>query len=94
MSDLNESHLAMARIIDALFCSDLETGDAPTGRQLARAIRESLRTYRTWNGCTRVVIAAFADRPLAAARRESWCEQLAKEALKDADIRLEAERPN
>jgi hypothetical protein len=93
MSDLNESHLAMARIIDALFCSSLETGDAPTARQVAHAIRESLRTHRTWNGCTRAVITAFADNPRSAAQRESWCEQLARAALTDTDIRLEIDRP-
>jgi hypothetical protein len=60
MSDLTESHVAIARITDALFCSDLETGDAPTGRQLAAAIRQALTTYRTRNGCTHTVAATFA----------------------------------
>ena len=88
MSDLTESHVALARIADALFCSDLETGDAPTKRQLAAAIRASLTTHRNWDGCTRAVAAAFARTPRAAEQRERWCQQLAEAALKDADIRL------
>lgn len=86
VSDLNESHLAMSRIIDALFCSDLETGDAPTPRQLAHAIRRSLRTHRNWNGCTRAVADAFANAPIEAGRREEWCRQLGESALSSADI--------
>ena len=42
VSDLNESHVALAFITDALFCSELETGAAPTGRELAAAIRKAL----------------------------------------------------
>jgi hypothetical protein len=86
MSDLTESHLALARITDALFCSDLETGNLPTGRQLAAAIRGALKTHRDWNGCTRAVAAAFTKNPLAAEQRELWCHQLAQNALQGADL--------
>lgn len=89
MSDLTESHVALARIADALFCSGLETGDAPTNRQLAAAIRTSLKTHRNWDGCTRAVAAAFAHAPRVAEQRERWCQQLAEAALKAADIRLD-----
>ena len=89
MSDLNESHVAMACIIDALFCSELETGDTPSNRQFAAAIRGALRTHRNWNGCTRAVAAAFAKAPTEAARREAWCRELAENALSCTDIRLE-----
>ena len=34
MNDLNERHLALARITDVLFRSDLELDDLPIGRQL------------------------------------------------------------
>ncbi|MBS2966381.1 hypothetical protein KGA66_25290 [Actinocrinis puniceicyclus] len=88
MSDLSESHLAMARIIDALFCSELETGDVPTGRQLAHAIRGSLKTHRNWNGCTRAVAEAFAKTPAEASRREEWCRQLAESALSSTVVGL------
>lgn len=88
VSDLNESHLALARIIDALFCSELETGDIPTGRQLAHAIRGSLKTYRNWNGCTRAVAQAFAKTPAEASRREEWCRQLAENALSSTVVAL------
>lgn len=71
MSDLAESDVATARNIDALFCSELETGDEPTKRQLAAAIRSSLKTHRTWEGCTRVVVAVFTKTPTCAAERES-----------------------
>lgn len=92
MSDLNESHLAVARIIDALFCSDLETDSVPTGRQIVSAIRDSLHTHRNWNGCTRMVAEAFAARPDEAARREAWCQQLAAAALDSAAVRAELTR--
>jgi hypothetical protein len=89
MFDLNESHLAMARIIDALFCSDLETGDALTDRQLAQAIRGALMTYRNWNGLTRAVGEAFGRAPAEATRREEWCRELAESALSKADVVLD-----
>ena len=89
MSDLNESHVAMARIVDALFCSDLETGDAPSNRQFAAAVRGALRTHRNWNGCTRAVAAAFTKASTEAARREAWCRELAENALDSTDMRLE-----
>jgi hypothetical protein len=53
VSDLTESHVALARITDALFRSTVETGQALTDRQLAAAIRTSLASHRNWNGCTR-----------------------------------------
>jgi hypothetical protein len=90
MPDLTESDVAMARIIDALFCSELRTGDQPTKRQLAASIRSSLKTHRNWNACTRTVAAEFAKAPVRAAERESWCRQLAEDALKGADILLDA----
>jgi hypothetical protein len=88
VSDLNENHAALARMTDALFCSDLETGDSPSDRQLAAAIRGALKTYRSWNGCTRAVAAAFGTAPGAAARRGAWCYRLAENALNRADILL------
>ena len=89
VSDLTERHLALARITDALFCSELETGVTPTDRQLADAIRRVLRTNRNWNGCTRAVAEAFAKSPKASEQREAWCRQLAEHALKAADIRAD-----
>jgi hypothetical protein len=88
MSDLNESHLAMARIIDALFCSDLETGDIPTGRQIAHAIRDALRKHRNWNGLTRTVGEAFGKAPAEASQREEWCREIAEHALGSKDVTL------
>lgn len=88
MSDLNERHVALARMTDALFCSELETGSLPTGRQLAAAIRASLQAHRNWNGCTRAVATAFATMPTSAEERERWCLQLVRDALGDADIDL------
>jgi hypothetical protein len=89
MSDLNESHLAMARIIDALFCSDLKTGSGPTSRQVAHAIRGALRTHRNWNGLTRAVGEAFGTTPAEAALREEWCREIAEHALTSSDIQAE-----
>lgn len=86
VADLSENHVALAFLTDALFCSELETGDAPAGRQLASAIRDALRTHRGWNGCTRAVAAAFATTPTSATRREEWCRQLAERALETSDL--------
>lgn len=91
VSELNESHLIRARIIDAIFCSELETGAVPSSRELAHAIRGALWKYRSWNGCTRVVVAVFADDPTAATQREAWSEQLARTALSDPDTRRAVE---
>lgn len=79
--DLNESHVALAHITDALFCSELKTGENPTRRQLAAAIRKALQEHRNWNGCTRAVAAAFARTPDTATEREQWCRRLAEETL-------------
>ena len=89
MSDLTESHIAMARMIDALFCSELKTGSMPTKQQLAAAIRHSVKTHRNWNGCTRAVAAAFSATPQVAIEREQWCHQLAEKALQAGDIHLD-----
>jgi len=88
VSDLNESHLALARIIDALFCSDLKTDTIPTGRQVAHAIRDALRKHRNWNGLTRAVGEAFGNTPAEAERREEWCREIAQHALSSKDITL------
>ena len=88
MSDLNESHLALARIIDALFCSDLETDTVPTSRQVAHAIRDALRKHRNWNGLTRAVGAAFGNAPTEATQREEWCREIAQYALSSKDVTL------
>jgi hypothetical protein len=88
VSDINESRLALARIIDAMFCSDLKTGTAPTGRQLAHAIRDALRKHRNWNGMTRAVGEAFGSAPVEAQRREEWCREIAEQALSSKDTTL------
>ena len=89
MSDLDESRLALACITDALFCSDVEAGNALTAPQVAEAISAALKAHRDWNGLTRAVRAAFADAPDEAASRERWCQQVAEAALGWADIMLD-----
>ena len=91
VSDLTESHLALARVTDALFCSELETGDTPTTCQLATAFRAALKAYRNWNGCTRAVAAAFTANSQEAERREAWCRRLAAEVLEAVDDELDVE---
>lgn len=86
MCDLNESHLALGRITDALFCSDLEAGAVLTGSQVGQAVNEALSAYRDWNGLTRAVRAAFAKAPAEAACREEWCRRVAEAALNCPDI--------
>ena len=85
MSDLDESSLALACVIDALFCSDVEPGVAITPAQVAQAISDALKAHRDWNGLTRAVRAAFAKEPVEAARREEWCRRVAERALNWAD---------
>ncbi|MEY9892100.1 hypothetical protein ABIA35_009826 [Catenulispora sp. MAP12-49] len=87
--DLDESHLAMACITDALFCSEVEAGNVLTGAQVAEAISAALKAHRDWNGLTRAVRAAFAEAPEEAASRERWCQQVAEAALGWADIVLD-----
>ena len=86
VSDLNESHLALALITDALFCSELETGSTPTSPELTAAIRKALESHRGWNCRTRTVAAAFANTPAYAVEREAWCRELAEQALGSADL--------
>lgn len=86
VSDLNESHLALACITDALFCSDLEAGVLLTGSQVGQAISSALKTHRDWNGLTRAVRAAFAKSPAEAACREVWCRQIAEYVLYRGDL--------
>lgn len=88
-SDLDESHLTIACLMDAIFCSDLATGDSPPPCELGRAIRNALRTHRNWNGLTRAVVEAFGASPKEAAQREEWSRQLAMRALSNGDVRSE-----
>lgn len=90
MSDLTESHLALAWITDAVFCSDLEAGAILTRDQVGRAVSDALRAHRDWNGLTRMVRAAFAEAPADAASREAWSRQVAEHVLNRADIALDA----
>ncbi|HEV2344456.1 MAG TPA: hypothetical protein VGS97_10225 [Actinocrinis sp.] len=79
------------RSLDALFCSDVETGDTSTEPEVAAAIRRALRKYRDWNGCTRVVAAAFANAPTSANERERYCRCLVAEAFANADLQMAPE---
>ena len=88
MSDLSESHLALAHLIDALFCSELETSTTPTDRQVAHGIRSALKTHRNWDGLTRAVSEAFESAPVEAAWREEWCREIAEHALSSKNLVL------
>jgi hypothetical protein len=89
MCDLNESHLALGRITDALFCSELVAGVVLTSIQVGQAVNEALSAHRDWNGLTRAVRAAFAKAPAEAACREEWCRQVAEAALNSTDLASE-----
>lgn len=89
LHDLNESHLALAQITDALFCSDLEAGVPLTSSRVGHAVNEALRVHRDWNGLTRAVRAAFALEPVKAASREEWCRRVAEEALSRGEAALD-----
>ena len=86
MSDLTELRQAHAYIADALFCSDLKDGTAPTPRQISAAIREAIKANRGADGCTEAVARKFAEQPKASSRRLEWCRRLAEQVLSAGDI--------
>jgi hypothetical protein len=62
---------------EALFASDLQPSELPTGVQVARAIDVSLRTRGGAEGCAAVVAAEYGDHPDTAALRMRWALSLA-----------------
>ncbi len=74
--------LAIARITDALFCSQLAIDSIPDGEQLAAAIRNALDEHDGWDGCMRAAALAYVDDETAAAERQLWCQRIAVDALR------------
>ncbi|BCB77481.1 hypothetical protein GCM10022251_71470 [Phytohabitans flavus] len=62
---------------EALFVSDLQPSDQPTGAQVARAIHTSLSVRGGAAGCAAVMAAEYGEHPEAAARRMRWALALA-----------------
>ena len=51
MTQSEQYNSALARITDALFCSQLARDSIPDGQQLAAAIRDALAEHDGWDGC-------------------------------------------
>lgn len=77
MTDADPQDSPLARIIDALFCSQLPTGSAPDREQLSSAIADALAEHDTWDGCIHAAALAYLDDPTSAERRQLWCHRIA-----------------
>ncbi|GAB3534233.1 hypothetical protein [Phytohabitans suffuscus] len=65
---------------EALFASDLQPSDRPTGAQVARAIHTSLLRRGGPAGCAAVMAAEYGEHPETAALRMRWALSLAPTA--------------
>jgi hypothetical protein len=84
---ISESTLALAWVTDALFCSDLTTGQLLTGTEMSDAIRAALAEHGGWDGCMRTVALAFIDDENQAIERQLWCRRIAVEAWESSSGR-------
>jgi hypothetical protein len=62
----------------ALFASELQQSDAPTGDAVAEAVRRAVRRFGV-RGCEGRVAQEFGDHPEAAMDRMRWVRQLVRE---------------
>lgn len=56
---------------EALFVSDLQPSQCPTGSEVAEAVTAMILRYGS-DGCAGCVAAEFGDHPEAAVRRMNW----------------------
>lgn len=56
---------------EALFVSDLQPSQCPTGSEVAEAVTAMILRYGS-DGCAGCVASEFGDHPEAAVRRMSW----------------------
>jgi hypothetical protein len=64
--------LLTAARAEALFGSDLPTGSAPSGPEVAAAIRRTVRRYGGTRGCAIVLAGEYGDHPETAQPRMRW----------------------
>ncbi|GAA4471592.1 hypothetical protein GCM10023170_090190 [Phytohabitans houttuyneae] len=62
---------------EALFASDLQPSDRPTGAQVVRAIHTSLVVRGGAAGCAAIMAAEYGEHPETAALRMRWALALA-----------------
>jgi hypothetical protein len=72
MNKLNMTDLRCA----ALFASELQQSDAPTGAAVTEAVRRTVRKFGV-RGCAGRMAQEFGDHPEAATDRMRWVRQLA-----------------
>ena len=82
MTDAEQYDSALARITDALFCSQLATGSAPGGEQLAAAITDALAEHDSWDGCMRAAALAHIDDEVSSGERRLWSQRVAIDAFR------------
>jgi hypothetical protein len=61
---------------EALFASELQPSDAPTGDMIARAITSAVQRFGS-RGCTERMAQEFGDHPDIAAQRMQWARSIA-----------------
>ncbi len=81
MTEVEQYDSALARITDALFCSQLATGSAPGGEQLAAAINDALAEHDSWDGCMRAAALAYIDDEAVSGERRLWCQRITIDAF-------------
>ena len=59
----------------ALFASELQQSDAPTGAAVAEAMQRTVRQFGVW-GCAGRMAQEFGDHPEAAMDRMRWVREL------------------
>jgi hypothetical protein len=70
----------------ALFASELQQSDAPTGQAVAEAVRRTVRRFGV-GGCEGRMAQEFGDHPEAAMDRMRWVRQLVREMqVSSADV--------
>jgi hypothetical protein len=64
---------------EALFVSNVQSSDLPTGDDVRRAVAASLREFRI-RGCAARVACEFGDHPETAVRRMRWALDVVRNA--------------
>lgn len=74
---MNRPNVTDARCV-ALFASELQQSDVPTGATVKQAVQRSMRRFGV-RGCEGRMAQEFGDHPEAAMDRMRWVRQLVRE---------------
>jgi hypothetical protein len=61
---------------EALFVSDLQPSDRPSGEQISQAIRDSIAVHKGLCGCVSDFAAEYGEHPDVAAERMRWALEI------------------